>query len=344
MIIFAIWLIAYLLLFFNIKSYNEAYWKNLLAVKSYEKFKNQNNENEYIKSYEILESINNYSFVEKDYNKILLKSIKANNDKNRTKEELINLLNDNCYKKNNIKENLKNDEKEICAKWHYNLWKLFISLATKDIKNKDYYFNKAIDNFNISNSIIVNQKIKDNLEIIRKIIAEEKDIFQSEYDNFVTADNKQGDLANENNHLKDSEEKEEQNSNLRIDDEKQQFDHKMNNENQWNPTWSLYGEFTWKKTDEIKENDKSGADDKDYLREQKATNSRVEGEWLWNRKENEYGDENPYFENEKKKNQEKQLDTFFSNQEIQMEKNNKEVDNYYIDMLIKDEIKYKRKF
>jgi hypothetical protein len=105
-------------------------------------------------------------------------------------------------------------------------------LATKDIKNKDYYFNKAIDNFNISNSIIVNQKIKDNLEIIRKIIAEEKDIFQSEYDNFITADNKQGDLVNENNHLKDSKEKEEQNSNLRIDDEKQQFDHKMNNENQ----------------------------------------------------------------------------------------------------------------
>ena len=62
---------------------------NLLAVKSYEKFKNQNNEKEYIKSYEILESINNHFFAEKDYNKILLKSIKANNDKNITKEDEI---------------------------------------------------------------------------------------------------------------------------------------------------------------------------------------------------------------------------------------------------------------
>lgn len=343
-LIVILWWIAYLFLYNFVKEYNKAYWENNLAVNAMQKFISQKDENAYLESNKILNNIDNKHFIEKDYNKTLLNSMKVNNDINKTKDELNALLKKVCYKKNTLKNNLSLDEKNLCARGYYNLGKIFISLAAKDIKNKDFYFKNAINSFDLSNKIVVNQKIKDNFEIIRKIIAEEKDPFQSEYDNFITAENQDGNLLNENNHKKDTEEKEELNSNLRNDDETQQFEHKINNENQWKPTWSLYGEFTGQKTDEIKDNDKDGSDNNDLLREQKAGNARMEGEGLWNRKENEYGDENPYYENEKKKNQEKQLDTFFSNTEIEMEKKGKKIDAYYIYNLIKDEIKYKRKF
>lgn len=333
----------FLFLYYNIYAYNTNFQINKEATKKINDYIYTKNDIDFLKANELLDSINTSYLEESKYNNLLLKEYRGFK-KNELLGEYEKLLTKICLnEKWERKEKIKKNIVEICWRWYYNLAKTHMTLAVENSKNKMFFYKKSIETFTLSNTFKANADIQRNFQNIENILTD-KNTFQSEYDEFITANNKEKNLTDKNLAQQLDGEKEHENSYKKniadvtedswISDEAPKDGKK--------PDWNLYWQFTWKDTDELKDPE-NGADNPDYLKDNIKTNSRIQGEGLDHRKYKENTIENPYFEDEEKENKIREEETFFGDNIQEKLWNKIELNDFYIDKLIMDEIKYKRK-